>query len=125
MAKKLAAVTETELSILANLWDRGALTVREIVDALYGEHSPSLHATVKSLLDRLAEKGFVASDRRGFAHRYVARIDRQTFVGQQLKQLAQTHFGGSLVPMLLALVRETRLSKAEREKIRRIIEKID
>ncbi len=124
MPKKLAAVTETELSILAVLWDRGPATVREIVDSLYGEHSPSLHATVKSLLQRLADKNYVASDRSGFAHRFAARVDRQTFVGQQLKQIAATHFGGSVTPMLLALVDQARLKKSEREEIRRIIEDI-
>jgi predicted transcriptional regulator len=99
--------------------------VREIVEALYGRHTPSLHATVKSLLDRLADKGYIASDRRGFAHRYVARIDRQTFVGQRLQQIADAHFGGSLAPMLMALVARTKLSKSDREAIRRIIDEIE
>jgi len=125
MPKRMATVTDTELSILAVLWERPAVTVREIVESLYRRHSPSLHATVKSLLDRLAEKGYVASDRADFAHRYSARVDRQTFVGQQLRQLAETHFGGSIAPMMLALVDQARLGKSERDEIRRIIQEIE
>jgi BlaI family transcriptional regulator, penicillinase repressor len=125
MSKRIADVTDTEFSILAALWERGPVTVRDIVETLYGRHTPSLHATVKSLLDRLAHKGYVASDRRGFAHRYLAKVDRQTFVGQRLQQIADAHFGGSLAPMLLALVERSKLSKSDRHAIRRIIEEIE
>ena len=125
MSKRSPQITETELAILAVLWDRGPSSVREIVHEHYAEHTPALHATVSSLLDRLAAKGLITSDRRGFAHRYAAKIDRQTFVGEQLRQLAQTHFGGSLSPMLLTLVDLTKLKKSEREAIRKIIEGMD
>jgi BlaI family penicillinase repressor len=122
MAKRNAQVTETELAILAVLWEHGPCTVREIVHTLYDEHTPALHATVGSLLDRLAAKGHVAGDRRGFAHRYAAKIDRHAFVGEQLRQLADTHFGGSLSPMLLTLVDLAKLKKSERDAIRKIVD---
>lgn len=119
--KPPVAVTDTELSILTVLWDRGPVTVREIVEALYRKHSASAHATVNSLLDRLEGKGYVGRDRTSFAHRYHATIDRQTFVGQQLQQIAEKHFGGSVTPMLLALVDQARLRKSVREEIRKMI----
>jgi BlaI family penicillinase repressor len=122
MAKRNPQVTETELAILGVLWEKGPATVREIVQALYGKHTPALHATVGSLLERLAAKGHVAGDRSGFAHRYEAKIDRQAFVGEQLRQLAETHFGGSLSPMLLTLADLAKLKKSERDAIRKIVE---
>jgi BlaI family transcriptional regulator, penicillinase repressor len=125
MGKKLMAVTETELSILTVLWEQGSATVREITEAIYRKHSPSAHATVKSLLERLATKGYVASDRADFAHQYRATLDRQTFVGEQLRQLAERHFGGSVTPMLLALVDQTRLRKSVRDEIRKKIEELE
>lgn len=125
MAKRSATVTDTELAILSVLWDRGPVTVREIVTALYAAHSPSLHATVSSLLDRLTAKGHVTCDESEFSHRYAARIDRQTFVGEQLRQLADTHFGGSVSPMLLTLVGLAKLKKSDRDAIRRIIQEMD
>jgi predicted transcriptional regulator len=122
MAKRNPQVTETELAILGVLWEKGPATVREIVQALYREHTPALHATVGSLLERLAAKGHVAGDRSGFAHRYAAKIGRQAFVGEQLRQLAETHFGGSLSPMLLTLADLAKLKKSERDAIRKIVE---
>ena len=58
-------VTETEFAILNVLWDHGPTTVRGIVEAIYQNHTHSLHASVKSLLERLAGKDFVACQRSG------------------------------------------------------------
>lgn len=124
MSKKPADVTETELAILGILWDHGPSGIREIVEAIYGEHSPALHATVKSLLDRLSEKGFVDCDRSKFAHQFSAKVDRETYVGEALQRLADSHFQGSLAPMLLTLVERVKLTRRDRETLRNIIDNI-
>ena len=124
MPRKAADVTETELRILDVLWEQGATTVREIVEHLYSEHSTSLHATVKSLLDRLAEKGYVSQEASRYAHKYLATVDRETLVGQQIQQIADSHFDGSLTPMLMSLVDRAKLSRKQREAIRKIIDGI-
>jgi predicted transcriptional regulator len=125
MANQPRDVTETEFSILNVLWEHGTNTVRGIVEAVYGEHSHSLHTTVKSLLERLIDKRFVAHERRGGVHLFSAAVDREAFVAQQLQVLADNNFGGSLTPLLSTLVENVKLSRADREAIRRIIEKID
>ncbi len=125
MSRRTRTVTETEFAILNVLWDRGSATVREIVETVYGEHTHSLHASVKSLLERLADKKYVVCEGRGLAHVFSATVDRETFVGQQLQLLADSNFGGSLTPLLLTLVDNVKLNRRDREAIRRIIEKID
>ena len=118
-------VTETEFAILDVLWEEGPTTVRSIVEAIYGEHTHSLHASVKSLLERLADKGFVNCERRGAAHLFSATVERKAFVAQQLQTLADSNFGGSLAPLLLTLVENVKLAHEDREAIRKIIEKTD
>src|SRR5436309_756559 len=100
----MAEVTDTELAILETVWSCGPSTIRDIVIALYKRHTPSLHATVKSLLERLESKGYVECDKSSFAHKFPARVSREAYVGRQLKQLADSHFGGELTPVLLTLV---------------------
>jgi BlaI family transcriptional regulator, penicillinase repressor len=124
MPRNVSEVTETELAILDVLWNRGPAAVRDIVAALYDRHTPALHATVKSLLERLERKGYVECDKGGFAHRFSARVSREAYVGQQLKQLAECHFGGAVAPMLLTLVDQANLSRKDREAIRKIIDGI-
>ena len=126
MAKPSADITNAELSVLEVLWQSsGGATVREIVVALYGRHEHSLHGGVKSFLDRLMEKGYIEVDKTGFAHRFSATVSRSEFVGRQLKRLADEHYGGALTPMLLSLVKQTKLSRSDRDTIERIIENIE
>jgi predicted transcriptional regulator len=118
-------LTDAERSVMEVLWssDNGG-TVRDIVVAMYGRHEHSLHGGVKSFLDRLNEKGYIRVDKSEFAHRFFARIGRQEFVGRQLKQIAKSHFGGSLAPMLMSLVGQVNLTKADRAVIEDLIQKI-
>ena len=124
MARKPAPVTDTELAILEVLWDQGSCTVRDIVDRVYQNHTPALHATVKSLLERLSGKGFVGCDTTGFTHRFSASVSREVYVAQELERLATSHYGGALAPLLLSLVDKAKLSRKDRDAIRKIIENI-
>src|ERR1700691_1932724 len=124
MVRKSASVTDTELAILEVVWNKQPCTVRDIVEALYRERSRALHATVKSLLERLESKGFISCDKSDFAHRVSARVSRAQYVGHQLEKLADSHFGGALAPMLLTLVQKMKLKGKDREAIVKIIESI-
>lgn len=115
-------MTETEFAILGSLWERGALTVREIVEAVYGEHTHSLHASVKSLLGRLTEKGYVHCEKKGSAHFFTATRNHKDFVAEQLQILADHNFGGSLGPLLLTLVESLKLSQKDQAAIERMID---
>ncbi len=125
MPRESRTVTETEFAILDVLWDEGPTTVRSIVEAVYEQHTHSLHAGVKSLLERLADKGFVVCEQRGRAHLFSTTVDRKAFVTQQLQELADSNFGGSLPPLLMTLVDNVKLARKDREAIRKIIEGID
>jgi predicted transcriptional regulator len=124
MPRNVADVTETEMAILDFLWTQGQSAVRDIVATLYDRHTPTLHMTVKSLLERLEGKGYVECDKTGFAHRFSAKISREAYVGQRLKQLADSHFDGAVAPMLLTLVDRINLSRKDRDVIRKIIDGI-
>lgn len=117
-------VSNTELSILNVLWDSGPVAVREIVEKVYGRHSQSLHTTVKSLLERLMKKGYVACDKTEFVHSFSALVDRERFVGRQIEQIADDVFNGKVAPILLSLVEQVKLSKKDRSAIEQIIRKL-
>ena len=121
---KPADVTETELAILDVLWDRTSCEIREIVEEIYPKHTQARHTTVKCLLERLSDKDLVRRDQSRFAHRFSATISRESYVGEQLQKLADSHFDGSLAPMLLTLIERVKLSRKSRDAIRKMIEGI-
>jgi BlaI family transcriptional regulator, penicillinase repressor len=114
-------VTDAELAILQQLWDRGSATVRELAERLYQKSSPSQHATVQKLLERLEGKECVVRDRDTFA----AAIGRDDLIGRQLQQTANKLTGGSLQPLLTHLVQAGSLSADDRKSLRALLDELN
>ncbi len=115
-------VTDAELAVLETLWKDGSLSIRQIADRLYPGGATSEYATVQKLLERLETKGCVARDRRSFAHTFRAQIERADVIDQQLAEVAEKLCEGSLTPLLLHLVEKQKLSREDREMLRRLLE---
>lgn len=115
-------VTETELSLLDELWKSGPLPIRSLAEAVYGDSAPSSYATVQSLLERLEKKGFVLRERSGRAHQFSATVRREEFIGRELEALAEKVCEGSLTPILVSLAERAKLSNDERAALLRLID---
>ncbi|HUE72166.1 MAG TPA: BlaI/MecI/CopY family transcriptional regulator [Pirellulaceae bacterium] len=115
-------VTEAELSILNVLWERGQATVRELAEELYDKKSsPSQHATVQKLLERLEAKDCVTRDHDSWPYTFAPAIDRGDLIGRQLQQTADKLTGGSLRPILIHLVKAG-LSARDRKTLRGLLD---
>lgn len=122
MGSKGKTVTDQELAILREIWDRGDATIREITDALYEERTAPQYATVQKLLERLEAKGCVRRDRSNRAHRFGALVSRDQFIGERLQDLADKVCEGSLTPLLTGLVHAKGISRKDRQALRRLID---
>lgn len=120
MTSKFKPVTDAELAVLKLLWERGPLTARAIREELYPRGTPSDHATVQKLLERLESKGCTTRDRSGFAHVFAARVTQQAVVGQQLEALAEKLTDGSLAPLIMHVVNSKKLSARDRRELREL-----
>ncbi len=121
MTDKQRDVTDAELDVLEVLWEQPDATIREITEAIYEESTPSAHATVQKLLERLEAKDCVTRDRSGFAHRFRASIEHGELIDRQLEAVADKLCEGSLTPLLLHLASRTKLSDEERKLLRKLI----
>jgi predicted transcriptional regulator len=115
--------TDAELAILKLLWESESLSARDIREQLYPDGTPSDHATVQKLLQRLEQKKLIARDRRSFAHSFRAIVTREELAGEQLEALASKLTDGSLVPFILHAVSSKPLTAQEREEIRRLLDR--
>ena len=122
MGKSTVDVADAELNLLQVLWERGSAAAREITEAIYGAASASQVATVQKLLQRLEAKRLVARDRRQHVHSFRATITRTAFAGRQLEKMADKLTDGSLVPFLTHMVQSKKLTKQERDQLRRLLE---
>ena len=97
--------------ILQTLSDRGASSVREIVDAQSGP-APLAYTTVMTVLDHLHRKGIVRRKRAGKGYRYTARftpVELRDRMARHLVQELVDDFGeAALVHFATALDRSDR-----------------
>jgi len=121
MPRRQLQITDAEFAVLEALWDAGPNTIRDLTLRLYLSAAVSNYATVQKLLERLEAKGCVARDRSGHAHVFRAVRERGDLIGSQLQQLADKLCDGSMTPVLMHLVQATRLSKAQREMLRQML----
>jgi predicted transcriptional regulator len=117
-----ANVTDAELRVLEALWAAGPSTIRKLTDRLYPNGGASHYATVQKLLERLEADALVARDRSGSSHVFVAAVARDTFVGGQVRAVAERLCGGSLAPVLTHLLKTEALSANDRKELRKLLD---
>src|SRR6476659_3820308 len=125
MGRPAQNITESELAVLRVLWAQGQATIRQLTDVLYPGGGAAQYATVQKLLDRMEAKGFIRRDRTLFVHRFAAVLDRDQFLGRQLRSLAESLCDGSLTPLLTHLARAGDLTEEDRRALRAIIQESD
>ena len=116
------SVSDAELEVLKVLWASGPATVRDVATALRRQRRNLAYNTVLTLLSRLRDKGFVEADRRDTAHVFRASVTRDELVGSSLSALADRICDGTASPLLLALVRDRRLSATDITQLRKLLD---
>ncbi|HUF73208.1 MAG TPA: BlaI/MecI/CopY family transcriptional regulator [Gammaproteobacteria bacterium] len=113
------SLTDREASLMEVLWERGPSTVAEVRAELSDELA---YTTVLTILRNLEGKGYVTHEEEGRAHRYAALVARDAAQRSALKALKQKLFQGSTELLLTRLVAEKDLSKAQIERIQRLLD---
>jgi len=87
--------SDAELEVLKVLWQSGPGTVREVEARLRRRRRRWAYNTILTLLSRLREKGFVASDKSdAAAHVFRATVTRDKLLVNGLSELADRVYGG-------------------------------
>jgi BlaI family penicillinase repressor len=116
-------LANAELAVMELLWDEGRpLTARDVRERLYPGKEKAQHGTVQRLLQRLEDKGYVVRDNTTPVNLFSAVITRDDYASDELESLAQRLTGGSLAPLVTHLLEQDRLSPAEIERLRRILD---
>jgi predicted transcriptional regulator len=112
-------LTPQELAIMKVVWKLDRATVRDVYEALRQKRDIA-YTTVMTMMKILEEKGYLKKTRLERAHVYRPAQPRTQVLGAIVKDFLDRVFDGSAAPLLLHLAKDARLSKDDREKIRRI-----
>jgi len=112
-------LADREADLMEVLWDHGPSTVAEVRERLKADLA---YNTVLSILRTLETKGYVLHDEEGRAHRYKAKIERESARHSALRQLSTKLFKGSVALLLTSAVADKELSAEEIKKIRQLLD---
>ncbi len=123
--KKLPPLPDSELDIMMILWDAARpMMVSEIHEALQ-ESRPCTKPAVHSLIDRLAQKGYVKIKTAGKPIVYkliTPKVKKADYTGEAANGFIQRFFGGSKSRLIASLIDGGGLSKDELKELSRIID---
>jgi predicted transcriptional regulator len=123
MPREAQDITEGELAVLQELWDKPGLSIRQLTERLYPRRErSSRYGTVQKQLERLEAKGFVHRDRSLFVHLFTPAVDRDDLVARRVDAMVDKLCGGSLTPIISHLLRRPKLSDQERLQLRAMVE---
>ncbi|MFH1923707.1 MAG: BlaI/MecI/CopY family transcriptional regulator [Planctomycetota bacterium] len=122
-AKEPKVLSPAEWKVMSIVWERKEGAARDIY-SVAGERYGWAVATVKTLLRRLVDKGYLTTKRIG--NSYLYRPDRSAVT--TLSGAAETLLGyaieGSIGPVLMNLVKKSRLSSEEISELRQLLDEM-
>ncbi len=118
-------ISEAESQVMAVLWASAvALPADDIVAAL-ADQQDWQPATIKTLINRLLNKGAIDAERDGRRYLYRPLLSREDWLQQESASLLDRLFGGRVAPLVAHFSRHQRLSKRDLSELRKLIETLD
>lgn len=122
MAKKnTSELFETEWAILKVVWEKQPVTAPDVQESLTAQKKWA-YTTVKTLMDRMVNKGLLSVQKIRNLHLYSAQITKTEAVASELKRTLKRAFNGAFTPMVQFLVDNEQLTEEEYQYLEQLIQ---
>ena len=121
MAKRIPSISDAEWQVMEVVWAQPEpVAANDIVARL--EHSSDWkEKTIKTMLNRLVNKGALGYEPDGKRYLYKPKVARDECVRVQTRSFLSRVFGGATGAALMHFVQEHDLTPAEIEQLRRVL----
>ena len=117
-------ISEAESVVMDILWQRNPLSAEDVFAALSGRQDWQ-EATVKTLLNRLLNKGAISAEKDGRRYLYAPVLQREAWVHGESESLLQRLFGGRVAPLVAHFSEQRKLSRKDIAELRKLLEELD
>lgn len=117
-------ISDAESLVMEVLWDKHPRYSDEIITILCSQQDWQ-EATVKTLLNRLLNKGAITAEKQGRRYLYSPVLQRETWVGRESEGFLTRMFGGHLAPLVAHFSKHDKLSPQDLAEIKRLIEELE
>jgi predicted transcriptional regulator len=118
--RKSTNLTEGELRLMHVLWKKGSATVGDVTASLTDD-PPLAYSTVLTTLRILEGKGYLRHSKKGRAFVYAPVVAQEEASRTALGHLVNRFFGGSRELLVVNLLKEETISRAELRRIKKMI----
>lgn len=117
----LADLSPAQRQLMEIIWDRGEASASE-VRKLFSQERALARNTVRTMLLRMEEKGWLTHRVEGRTHFYRAAVAKDATVGQKVQEIIDTLCGGSPETLVTALLDHRGLTDGELNRIRAMLD---
>ena len=117
-------ISEAESVVMDVLWRRHPLGADEVAAALASQQDWQ-EATIKTLLNRLLNKGAIAAERDGRRYLYSPLLKREAWMLEESRGLLDRLFDGRVAPLVAHFSEHRKLSRKDIAELRKLLEELD
>jgi BlaI family penicillinase repressor len=115
-------LSEFELDVMSHFWRDGEISAPALFERI-GDERGVTYSTVKTIIDRLEQKGALKRvANHGRTIFYAAAIKQERIRKPLVKSVVRRLFGDDLRPLLAQLVRDERLSDDDLEYLQKLVD---
>ncbi|WP_379088307.1 BlaI/MecI/CopY family transcriptional regulator [Pedobacter sp. UC225_65] len=115
-------LTKAEERIMQVLWKLQNAFVKDIIDELDEEPKPPYN-TISSIVRLLEKKGYVSYKAYGKTYEYFPAISKEDYTKTTFSKMFSGYFDNSPSSLLSFMVKEEKLSEADIEELKALINK--
>lgn len=120
---KTVKPSDLEMQILSVLWDRGASTAREVLDAM-PDGKKRAYTSILSVMQVMEKKGLLTHTNRGTAHVYKPAVNKNKIIRPFVRKVVTEVFGGQPAAMMQALINEATISDNDLSQIHQLLDNL-
>ena len=117
----LPELSPAQREIMEIVWERGEVTATEVRRILARTRKVARN-TVRTLLERMEDKGWLKHCAEGRTFLYTAARPRHDTIGQKVREIVETVCGGSPETLVTALLDYRGLRPDELKRIRQLLD---
>ena len=116
-------ISEAESRVMQVLWEAAPRSAEEVIAAL--ADAGWAEGTIKTLLNRLLNKGAISAEKDGRRYLYSPVLRREAWVQQQSEGLLARLFGGRVAPLVAHFSERGQLTPADIAELKRLVSELD
>jgi BlaI family penicillinase repressor len=119
-----ASITDAEVVVLQQLWNESPLAAQEIIERL-GRHGTVHPKTIKTLINRLLNKGALRYKEENRKYLYVPVLKKTDFYRIKTESFLNKFFDGELSPLVTFFSSQKKLSEKQIEELKQLVDRLE